>query len=145
MTKEKKAHFNAVDIAVILLVLLTAFLIYREYFLTDISGENACTIVYYLKSADLDSGFSDKISQGDKVYNHGDGACLGKVSDISSVIQGKADGKNIVYITVRSDAEKDSDGFLVNGTNIRNGAVLKIRFPHLYCECECIGVKTVGK
>ncbi len=148
MTADKdKPRINAVDIAVIvLLVLCAAFLIHR-YYPSDPDAPEKFDIAFYLRIEGLSPSYSDKIKVGDKVMNFDDGAELGTVSDISSLTPdsdpAEDDGPDILYVTVKATGERADEGFLVNGTNISVDNVIGLRFPDLYCESRCVGVKTV--
>ena len=141
MKLKAKAKINAVDIAVIvLIVFVTVFACHRYLPKSGVSAKK-CHIVYCLKVEGLSASFSDKISVGDKVLNFDDGAEIGTVSKISPDRPYGHTDESVLYVTVKSSAEDTDNGFLVNGTNISVGNRLQIRFPNLYCEAECIGAE----
>ena len=146
--KKEKPRINAVDIAVIILLLLSAAFLLHRYYPSNPDAPEKFDIVFYLRIEGLSQSFSDKIKAGDKVMNFDDGAGLGTVSDISSLTPDSSlaedEGPDILYVTVKATAERADKGYLVNGTNISVGNEIGLRFPDLYCESRCVGVKTVN-
>lgn len=145
MEQKRRIHINAVDIAVIILmVLAVVFAVYRYYPRSD--GTEMRHISYYLRAGELSPSMQEKISVGDKVFNFDDGSQIGIVSGLSNVPPGggAADGQSF-YITVSADAQKGNDGYVVSSTNISVGNKLKLRLPNLYCDAECIFAAETGK
>lgn len=147
MDKTKKARFNVIDIAVLIIIIAVVGVTLLGY-LSSLSADGTRDIVFYLKLKDLSSDYSDSIRVGDKVFNHSDGSLIGTVTDISDTNPDASppgsDNGGALYISVKAQATKADKGFLVNGTNISAGNSLEVRFPHLFCEAKCVGVENLG-
>ena len=80
MANSKKAKFNIVDAAVLLIVITAILFAVYRYAPRNNDSDTESNIVFYLKIEDISSSFTDKISPGDKVLNFDDGSTLGTVS-----------------------------------------------------------------
>lgn len=141
MKKKNRLRPNAVDIAVIILLISAAVITVFRYKPDIGDAAPRYDIVYYLKIDSLSSDFKSNITVGDRVMNFDDGALLGTVYEISSSSPEGRNATETVYITVKTTAEEAGTGYLVNGINIHAGNTMQLRFPNLYCTAECIGVK----
>lgn len=152
----KKSHgrFNIVDVVVLAVVLvIIGYSIYALSVRFESNSGGVADIQYVIQVDSLRSGLSEKLSEGEAVYNE-NGDYMGSVSSVSvspayyegadaggNVVYSNMEGFETVYVTVACTADVNKSGYFINGENISAGDGYTLRSPSLWFEGVCVNVE----
>ena len=153
MNKSRK-KLNVVDFAIFAVVLIAmAYAVYAIVVNMQNSGGEV-KIEYTIEVPEIRHELSDKVSEGEAVYD-ANGDLVGVVRSVAvsqayhsgadssgNVVNSKIDGYNTMYITIEAEVQETKSGYEINGYNISAGDDYSLRTPSLYFEGECVSVRS---
>ena len=152
----KKSHgkINIVDVVVLLVLLVVVgYAIYALSVRLESDNGGTAEIQYVVQVDRLRSGLSDKLSEGEAVYND-DGEYMGNISSVAvstayyegadengGVVYSVMEGYETMYVTVSCNADVKKSGYFINGESISAGDGYVLRSPSLWFEGVCVNVE----
>ncbi len=156
MRNKNKKRINIIDVVVFVALLAIAAAIVYGIFSNIVGSDDRINIRYVLCVDPIDIAFSEKVAEGDGVYDALTVQQIGTVKAVSASqayhkgtdMQGVSvlspvEGQCILYITVECEAERTDMGYGINDTYLTVGADYEIRLPNLFCNARCVSIETV--
>ena len=155
LNKSRK-KLNVVDIVIFAVILIAlAYAVYAIIVNMQNSG-GAAKIEYTIEVPEIRNEISDKVSEGESVYDE-NGDWVGVVKSVAvsqayhkgsdedgNVVNSRIDGYNTMYVTIEVDVTATGSGYEVNGYDISAGNEYDLRTPSLYFEGECVNVRLLN-
>lgn len=154
--KEKKFHFNVIDVFLVLLICAALALVVYVFSSDGLNRKNeTIAIQYQLEVQSMREEWQGLIQIGDKVFDSTTQALIGEVVDVSYspyVFIGFNDELGeVVYsdypdyvnmtVTVSADASKSTDGYTINGCSLKIGEDITFRTPKLSRQGNCVEIQ----
>lgn len=151
--RKNRGKLNIVDFVVLLVILVVVgYAVYAMAARVEDNGGSA-DIQYVICADELRSGFSDKLTVGDPVYNRA-GDFMGSVVSVSAspayfegvdsngnAVNSTIEGYETAYITVSCNASVRKWGYEMNGETVAAGESYQLRTPSLWFEGQCVSVE----
>lgn len=150
---KKSRKLNIIDITVLVVVILAVgFLVYNAVSNMETSGSRS-EIRYVIEVAKIHTEMTDKIEEGQIVYDES-GNNVGTVQSVAvspayyegsdengEVVYSRIDGYSVMYVTVSTQAKQSRGGYKIEDTLYAVGNEYSLRTPALYFEGALINIQ----